>query len=237
MSTLYPLFDAADRRRKILMDIKYDPLPWISDGLVMCFDGKRNHITGHVQNPGVWWDWSGNGHDMTLRDTNDVLTYEFGDSYLWLPTWGSNTRYELPWISLSDVAIPNDGYTFEFVAYSGGVWFRDNTGGFINNNTYGGGTLTSYAWGTAIGTGVNKNVTHCYSFSLGFSDQKVYKDGVLNGEIEKSHTQGITRFAMWLSYDARYARNRWYSIRLYNRRLSEGEIIHNYNVDLRRYKL
>ncbi|MBQ6186028.1 MAG: hypothetical protein IJK48_09190 [Bacteroidales bacterium] len=220
----------------MMMDIKYETIPWISENLVMCFCGKHNNITGHIANPGIWWDWSGNGHDMTLQDTNNILSYEFGDSFLWLPTWDTNSRYDLPWIDLSDVNKPNDGYTLEFTAYSGGVWFRDNTGGLVNNNSYGGGTLASQVWGKGIGTSVQRNVTHSYSFLLGYSEQKVYKDGVLNGSLVNSHTQAITRFAMWLSYDARYERNRWYAIRLYNRVLKEAEVISNFKVDKHRYK-
>lgn len=221
------------RRRRALMMAQGDDWKsdYVQDGILMWLDGEHNSIDGsHDPSLTVWRDQSGNGYDWKLGGTFDIGAASVGVSG---SCYGSLIAgkdlppspqfYEI--VLSKSGAIDNAG---EFIYggygntqnYPSNIWlFHKNNADALNfNNT----TPTK-----GVTPKLDGSITY-YNSELYINDQKVANAGIYDG---------WSRTGKWLfQYSDRYNfSGRLFALRVYNRTLTESEILRNFAADQKRF--
>ncbi|MFI3307229.1 MAG: LamG-like jellyroll fold domain-containing protein [Mycoplasmatota bacterium] len=218
---------------------------YISDNLVVWYDGINNTGIGHSDSTLIWKDLSGNNNDAYIQNYNDNYLY-WNESSLQFNSTSTNYYALIPKLDVTDE------YTVE-------IFFDTPT---RSSNTY--STLISSVGtsskGFAAGLGTNSklffvgdsnsyasnykndtytSITFVYSDIIGgYGTKQVYADGELvyqgsNLSSEFFDTELYLGIGSW-----NYIANREiYSVRIYDDALSGAEIMSNYELDTRRYLL
>ena len=211
---------------------------YVQDGLVLLLDGIHNIRGGHSTNTNVWEDLSGNNYDYTLNNI------QINDNNIYFK--GTNNSYALRKENLSEIFGNTlyDDRTIEIVVKdtsNSHIWMCGNSSSRKAIGIYG-GRLT-----------VSIPPDYVSTFSLKNSALKVNNYSILHkkeGEIcvyqNNEQLVNTNNLNCWdHSGEVSYIGNRStngtplngeiYSIRVYNRILTEKEINHNYQMDKKRF--
>ncbi len=210
---------------------------YVQDGLVLWLDGINNTRDGHDENTTIWEDLSGNNNDATLMNYDD-------------PTWNENSlifdgiNQYAQILNQTNIPEGESPYTIE-VVFEANVL---NDGGLLSLGV-------EREVGHANGFRLFRNVgfKHFYwSFDLDYRVQlninAIYTAVALNYGSERriylNSEFGVKGFAvpnvklgsivLGRSIEG-FLNGNIYSVRVYNRGLSEEEIKQNYEVDKKRF--
>lgn len=239
--------------------INYDEiLGWggyIEDGLVLHLDAIDNIGEGdskHSNTSNIWKDLSGNGNDATLTNINQsdaesgwdnnclkldgINDYAvINDSATMKPT---NQTIEIVFNRTGKATNTADGRAIVFVRWHGYTVELNN---ISNNNQFD----ISYGRTATVGAykylHSNKNVMLNHIYHVGATTEnnliKIYINSIYDNEKE----QIIDAYSLMNEtnigrYENQYTKGNIYSIRMYNRALTQEEINHNYEIDKHRFK-
>ena len=215
-------------------------MDYVQDGLVLLLDGIRNTRSGHSTSTNVWEDLSGNNYDYTLNDI------KINDNNIYFK--GTANSYALRKENLSEIFGNTlyDDRTIEIVVKDTSdshIWICGNSS-------------SRKAIGIYVGTlNVSISPDNVSTFTLKSSALKVNNYSILHkkeGEIcvyqndeqlVKTNNLNCWNHSGEVSYIGNSSTNgtplngEIYSIRVYNRRLTEREIKNNYEVDKIRYNI
>ena len=221
---------------KIISEIP--SVDYVQDGLVLLLDGIRNTRSGHSTNTSIWEDLSGNNYDYTLNNI------QINDNNIYFK--GTNNSYALRKENLSEIFGNTlyDDRTIEIVVKNTSnshIWICGNSSSRKAIGIYG-ERLT-----------VSIPPDYVSTFSLKNSVLKVNNYSILHkkeGEIcayqNNEQLVNTNNLNCWThSGEVSYIGNRStngtplngeiYSIRVYNRILTEKEINYNYQIDKKRF--
>ena len=245
-----------DKRRFQIEDIKDNPsaseLGYVSNGLMCLYDGEYNSEFGKSKKTKSWYDLSKNNNNATLKNFDFNKTSGWTGNSLLLD--GKND-----WVSMQKIY--NNNMTVEIALKilnekdgkklyvidnyeSGGIGIEKNTSGYML-----GAVNVDDSYYTALSNNkINDNTK--YSLTLQYDGSNIlYRENDLKyntyaeGKIKEPINS--TRFALGVNasgenYDnmeSSEAFNNFevYSVRIYNRALTDEEISQNYNVDKERF--
>lgn len=221
-----------------------EELNYVKEGLVLHLDGINNMGNGHSNTTTIWKDLSGNGNDGKLNNfdnTDNSGWFENGISFD-----GINDMIE---VAESDTISPKE-QTIEIILQKDGdsnttdgrqiffVKWQGYTMEINKNNTisYGrnGGYLTS-----------NKTINLSEKYSIVAKHENNISRLYINNIFEKEQNvqpvaySGMTTITIgnYRGNGGQYLNGKIYSIRMYNRALTDSEIEHNYEIDKERFNL
>ncbi len=245
-----------DKRRFQIEDIKDNPsaseLGYVSNGLMCLYDGEYNSEFGKSKKTKTWYDLSKNNNNATLKNFDFNKTSGWTGNSLLLD--GKND-----WVSMQKIY--NNNMTVEIALKilnekdgkklyvidnyeSGGMGIEKNTSGYML-----GAVNVDGSYYTALSNNkINDNTK--YSLTLQYDGSNIlYRENDIKyntyaeGRIKEPINS--TRFALGVNasgenYDnmeSSEAFNNFevYSVRIYNRALTDEEISQNYNVDKERF--
>jgi flagellar basal body-associated protein FliL len=215
-------------------------IPYVKTGMSLWYDGIYNggigiHNDNTSANKAIWKDLSGSGNDGTLLNSN------YDSSSGWLSSGvkcdGLNDSVFTP-----SLAVQTNS-TFEMCFYSPNnagnvVWSRgantliiypDATAYMNSNSGYKGAFATNFNIS-------NKTTTLSVVYNIATQNAYYYQDGVLKSTVTLpastttfSFTSGLNFFADYQSLSNKAGNI--YSVRFYNRSLTQAEITQNYDID------
>ena len=245
-----------DKRRFQIEDIKDNPsaseLGYVSNGLMCLYDGEYNSEFGKSKKTKTWYDLSKNNNNATLKNFDFNKTSGWTGNSLLLD--GKND-----WVSMQKIY--NNNMTLEIALKilnekdgkklyvidnyeSGGMGIEKNTSGYML-----GAVNVDGSYYTALSNNkINDNTK--YSLTLQYDGSNIlYRENDIKyntyaeGRIKEPINS--TRFVLGVNasgenYDnmeSSEAFNNFevYSVRIYNRALTDEEISQNYNVDKERF--
>lgn len=202
-------------------------LTYVQDGLVMWLDGEKNSTGGtHATSLSTWVDQSGNGWDWTNDGNATINSKSVGFN-------GSSTTF-------SRNSIPQNVQMIEVVLNntSNGCVMTGFGRNYIGNvNIRSSDSLIAFH--TATGSGENTNTGFIFGTGLHSANSGGYLDGepatLISTSADWQGTNpklGVYRYSNSNSY---YFSGEIYCIRLYNRILTEEEILFNFATDQERF--
>ena len=210
---------------------------YVQDGLVLWLDGISNTRDGHDENTTVWEDLSGNNNDATLINYDnpewDINSLNFN---------GINQYAQI--LNQTNIPEGESPYTIEVVFKANEI----NNGGLLNLGVEGAGGLANgfrlyrnvgfrhYYWHSDLDYRVQLNIDTIYTaVALNYgSERRIY----LNSEfgIKGSAVPNVKLGSIVLGRCSEgFLNGNIYSIRVYNRGLSDEEIKKNFEVDKKRF--
>lgn len=238
-----------DKNYKIYGDgkVKEGIVDYVYNGLILHLDAINNTLDGHNSNSTTWYDLSGNNKNATLYNctiNDNCIEFNGTSSYGTLPlgslgNWGQATTIEVfakvdnQCIIIADK--PSDSFraiaTRETANKLAQCTIRDNdpVQNMFNSpiNVIGNNILYSFVW-----DGSNYSNTKAYTNSL-ISNKLSETGGYSNSQAEYV-TIGRRFYHAGGTWSMK---GKIYSIRVYNRELTQEEINNNYNVDIKRFNL
>jgi len=245
-----------DKRRFQIEDIKDNPsaseLGYVSNGLMCLYDGEYNSEFGKSKKTKTWYDLSKNNNNATLKNfdfnktsgwtANSLLLDGKNDWVSMQKIYNNNMTVEIALKILNE----KDGKKLYVIDNyeSGGMGIEKNTSGYML-----GAVNVDGSYYTALSNNkINDNTK--YSLTLQYDGSNIlYRENDLKyntyaeGRIKEPINS--TRFALGVNasgenYDnmeSSEAFNNFevYSVRIYNRALTDEEISQNYNVDKERF--
>ena len=226
-------------------------LGYVDDGLVCMYDGEYNSEFGKSKKIRTWYDLSRNNNNGTLRNFNfNNISGWTGNSLIFD---GKNDWVTMKYFSYDNMTIElvtklldeKKGSLLTFMANfeNGGIGMERNSKGYMLGNTNVAGSYIE-----AVSSDIfEKNKK--YSLTTRYDGLNVfYRENDKNYSIAKSGVikkpEKSTVFALGVNplgtnnYDGSANNNfEIYSVRIYNRALTDEEIYKNYNVDKNRFKL
>lgn len=209
-------------------------IPYVTEGLMVYLDAIWNNGLGkHVSSTKTWKDLSGNGYDATGNKT-----ISFSDNYADLIRNSS--------FSVNNLAV-SGGITIELVAsftdrntsyFGWGQWGKNafffglaNYNCLVRKSNHSTQLLGSTYYGSTAGVPVHG--------CLRFSGNKVelLGDLSLKGSVNSSDYPSLEYFDLNYKRDVntRACPGHAYSLRIYNRALTDDELASNYAIDIQRF--
>ena len=200
-------------------------MDYVQDGLVLLLDGIQNIRGGHSTNTNVWEDLSGNNYDVTMKN----ITINENNMYF---SGGSSIMYSSNNIDAVSVEMvleleesPNDS---QYIASFGSLykilaWTPSEKG---------------FSLGHVKKRYLVENLYKKNSISVQYSPDVMYLNSKkLDNSLNMESWSSAPKYPFMISGYA----NGWrlkgkiYSIRIYNRALTQDEINHNYEIDKKRF--
>ena len=201
-------------------------MDYVQDGLVLLLDGIQNIRGGHSTSTNVWEDLSGNNYDVTMENItiNENNMYFSGDTSI---MYSSNNIdavsvemvLELEESPQGEQYIASFGSLYKILAWS------PNVKGF------------------SLGHGKKRylveNLYKKNSISVQYSPDAMYLNSKkLENSVVSTSWSAVPKYPFMISaYSSGYykLKGKIYSIRVYNRALTQDEINHNYEMDKKRF--
>ena len=201
-------------------------MDYVQDGLVLLLDGIRNTRSGHSTSTNVCEDLSGNNYDVTMKNItiNENNMYFSGDTSI---MYSSNNIdavsvemvLELEESPQGEQYIASFGSLYKILAWS------PNVKGF------------------SLGHGKKRylveNLYKKNSISVQYSPDAMYLNSKkLENSVVSTSWSAVPKYPFMISaYSSGYykLKGKIYSIRVYNRALTQDEINHNYEMDKKRF--
>lgn len=224
-----------DLRRRILESASAELGDYVKDHMVLWLDGINNTLQGHDDASAYWYDLSGNNHDFAIGSYNQ---------------WAADHLTMVRGIA-TDVGLPTDFKHTEIVFKNAGTetntmvifphgsdyicFFAHSTMAFAPNGSVGDYPRLSLAdsWTDLHAVSFPRN------YKAGTSLGKIYLDGQLaTTTTASSGTWNNVQYKRVCAYDSLTGnpyKGNIYAIRLYNRVLTDAEILHNWREDQRRF--
>ena len=211
---------------------------YVQDGLVLLLDGIKNTRNGHSASTNVWEDLSGNNYDYTLNNI------QINDNNIYFK--GTNNSYALRKENLSEIFGNTlyDDRTIEIVVKdtsNSHIWICGNSSSRKAIGIYVGRLTVSISPDNVSTFSLKNSVLKVNNYSILHK-----KEGEICAYQNNEQLVNTNNLNCWAhSGEVSYIGNRStngaplkgeiYSIRVYNRILTEKEINHNYMVDKARY--
>ena len=211
---------------------------YVQDGLVLLLDGIKNTRNGHSASTNVWEDLSGNNYDYTLNNI------QINDNNIYFK--GTNNSYALRKENLSEIFGNTlyDDRTIEIVVKdtsNSHIWICGNSSSRKAIGIYVGRLTVSISPDNVSTFSLKNSVSKVNNYSILHK-----KEGEICAYQNNEQLVNTNNLNCWAhSGEVSYIGNRStngaplkgeiYSIRVYNRILTEKEINHNYMVDKARY--
>lgn len=233
------------------LSVKKSERAYVKEGLILHYDGIKNTRNGNNPNATTWEDLSGNNNDGKFINLNNTIKYkENGYEFT------NNSDYIE---SLNNLGLSSDpNVTFEFVYKWYGVSGTHNGIFYVGSSSpYSGGALTGLINVNAFDI-INKGIKVSQpKINVKNSISYLKRSGVFNninalicenGITKQSESYGensmnlqdtslkIGRGWQW-GNNNRTLNGIIYSVRVYNRVLSDDEIKQNYEVDKKRFNI
>lgn len=215
---------------------------YTQDNLVLWLDGYANNGSTRTHTATTWKDLSGNGNTATLSGPT------WYDKYLYFD--GSN---DYAYKTSASYGISNNKYTLEIIVESEKddvyqpIFNTVNTGTAVQQymtiwkSKYNYFTL-DIANGSTVSqlsssSKVVNNTKYKLTAVLNGTNYKLYNGAQLDNSIDVSFIPKMYSSGLYIGGNSYYFKGKIYSIRVYNKALSEDEIIHNYNYDKQKFNL
>lgn len=211
---------------KIDEDTEYD---YIKNGMVLLLDGIKNTREGHVTDTSIWEDLSGNNYDITMENisiNNNNMYFNGTDSNMYsndsINVVSVEMVLELEKTSFKSVYIASFGSRDKILAWC-----------FINN---------SFSLGHYKERYFVDNLYKASSISVQYDPDSMYFNcEKLELNMEKASWSKSPLYPFTIGFygssNNYRVKGKIYSVRAYNRVLTEEEIKHNYEVDKARFNL
>ncbi|MBR0077455.1 MAG: hypothetical protein IJP72_03545, partial [Bacteroidales bacterium] len=207
---------------------------YVTDGLIMHYDGIQNTRAGHDANAEKWEDLVGN-YDLTPFTYE---TLEWGEDHGLLV---GDSAFWASGMSNSFVRNNGTGFTVEFVTYMdcdrgtpasrGLMGGRSSSTGAMNINSYTGGGRVESVAGVNVADKDDEVITLTYAVSTGCFLNGLFKTATF----PVSSAENNPALVFGNSYIDPWGMRGWndsiYAIRIYNRNLTSAEIRRNADVD------
>lgn len=240
-----------DRRRVMggNTDAPYVTIPYVTDGCIGMWDAEWNSGFGvHSPNATTWKDLSSAGEDLSMRQGEGYFTWESNRLYC----LGKGYVASLPYM-YEEFQTIECVFSIDDIAHDGTlcmqmlVW-ADNVKG-VMANAYNSLTTASIEFSNggygAINisdvsefNGKKYNVTGIFNSINSIKLVKAFSNSIQRSLV--TCTNGATGNFFTIggqSIDSRIVKGYIYTVRLYNRALSDEEIIHNWNIDNSRFNI
>ncbi|MDR1207414.1 MAG: LamG domain-containing protein [Rickettsiales bacterium] len=228
---------------------------YVSDGLVAHYDGIDNQGLGdenHSTDTLVWKDLSGNNNNVTFSGALGNAKWTAKGFKL-----GDNRFFQNTALNMIGLPFGNESYTIELVwdprqsknLGDGGLlgWGCNGAGSQTNNTRFLNATLTNqcfrhYWWSNdfdfCVPTSDNpvRNIAITYDNTVG---RRGYFNGVLFGTNSNKNKNTCTSGGFYIgkTTNNEYATGTLvFSIRIYNRQLTDAEIAQNHAIDSARFQ-
>ena len=211
---------------------------YVQDGLVLLLDGIKNTRNGHSASTNVWEDLSGNNYDYTLNNI------QINDNNIYFK--GTNNSYALRKENLSEIFGNTlyDDRTIEIVVKdtsNSHIWICGNSSSRKAIGIYVGRLTVSISPDNVSTFSLKNSVLKVNNYSILHK-----KEGEICAYQNNEQLVNTNNLNCWAhSGEVSYIGNRStngaplkgeiYSIRVYNRILTEKEINHNYQMDKKRF--
>ena len=201
---------------------------YVQDGILMWLDGEHNSVDGsHDPNLTVWVDQSGNGYDWNL-DGNFVI----GEKSVNVSGAGGGSLISgkaKPTSAFAEIVFRKTGsavaYEFIYGTFHG-VATKPNT-------IYLQGTNICF---TAKGQGPETSLALATSGDVVYYNSELYRNGAIASNTEQGdYWRGDGNYLFLYGNGAYGFKADVYAFRLYNRVLTEAEILRNFAADQKRF--
>ena len=217
----------------------------VTDGLILCVDaGDKNSYPGSGT---TWSDLSGNGNDVTLSgatfDSNFKGSFDFdgsndvGETGSNIGISGTNSRTFDFWCNVHGdqqrniVAMGGNGNSalFETMVYTGGGYLQ------AIGHYYGSGmdTLSSLPSKDTVNVNEWNHIVHMYNGS----SVSIYTNGVFSNakSLSLNTSDSVVRIGRNVYTPSNYFNGNISSLKIYNKALTESEVLQNYNAQRIRF--
>lgn len=210
---------------------------YVADGLILHYDGINNTGNGHSDTATTWKDLSGNGKDGTLSGFNDTGESGWQSSYL---------KFDgIDDVVYKKMQVSGENQTIEITCqyYSGTYILRSDAGErtYIYNDTFTKGSPTpKYFYIKNLKGGIGTRTLKYYK-----ENNKMYGEAYYNSvetneiKVEFENGNNGTYIAVGSFYfnPNQLSKIDTYSVRVYNRALTNAEVQHNYEIDKTRFNI
>ncbi len=232
---------------------------YVQDGLVLHYDGVNNTGNGHSNTTTTWKDLSGNGNDGTLTGCTwgeNYLDLDGVDDYVRKTGMTGTTDFTIEIVANDIEANGTNSYGSSFMI---NLWSSDVTDTsihlWVDNRTSIAESNRNKPLFRILVPKLNEenyrevsgnrdlNCKGYYSISNGQSGLKYYSNGNSIGQnTDASFTNRVNINTINLDigrwYNTSYfVKEKVYSFRIYNRALTDAEVLQNYNQDRIRFGL
>lgn len=229
-------------------EVEQGKLGYVEDGLLVLYDAIKNTNFGHSKKTNTWIDLSGNGYNATIVGKNNTAASGWTNNSLVLD--GSNDWVKIKYLHYANM-------TIEVVAKP--LKTKGAKAQFFIANRQNGGSSISI-WENSIGAGfviggtmqectVNMELMKKYSMSVRYDGSAIHfraNDENTTKAVKGTYTKpgSSTIYALatnpegtseYLTTSDARANIEVYSVRIYNRALTEAEVEQNYQVDKQRF--
>ena len=220
---------------------------YVEDGLIAYLDGINNTGFGHSTETAIWKDLSNHGNDATLYNSptwnNNSLTFDGKTNYGRLENT-TNMTYE------NGVKLETRVKTISLVGPTYQEFFGNWEGAgigiaYYNTNQYSSNMHANSAWFTALIDDNISNLDEYYTITTTYnnSEQKLYINGILVKTENRGNNVIITPSPAPFAIGGNpsptgmnaYNNVEFQNVLIYDRALTENEVLRNYQVDLARY--
>ena len=211
---------------------------YVSTGLMLHYDAINNTGSGHSSSTTTWKDLSGNGNDGTITGgswSDNSLNFTSSNS-----SNGVKTSKNFPIdfentfnivFNLTTVSSVEPLFGSRTTTSDGFMLFNYNSNNALTLDTKGGSTRLN------LGSRLSANTKYDITVTFTGTTAKLYVNGKLSSTktfTDASLNMPLTVFNAGAQSNAR---GNIYSVKVYNRALTEAEIQQNYNIDKEKYGL
>lgn len=222
---------------------------YVSEGLIAHLDGINNTGNGHSNETQIWKDLSNHGNDATLYNnpswSNNSLTFDGQTNYGRLENtanidFPNGTTWEARMKLLSLTGVKENGninLLGNWKSGGGGIFF--NNSNILQSNLRADGAYIS-----TTNSGSNYiGEYYTVAFAYDYTNLNLYIDGQLISSIPNNKPYVISILPITLAgepnvdatYLSNYANIELQNVLIYDRALTENEVMRNYQADLSRY--
>lgn len=216
------------RRRSLTGQVQaVDPFSlYVTDGLVLWLDGIKNTASGHDASATYWEDLSGNGHDYGYNANNIIY-----DKYLDVNGTGGYLRNALTESERSAIIAGTVEIVYDAANTGTDALIALGFGNVKNTISRKNGSILFRAGSPNLSIGILTGVhTYC---------SEMYRDGeaASNTNVNAAWTNGSAD-RLFMFWNGTYQfKGHVYALRVYDRILTESEIIQNFKVDKTRFEI
>lgn len=212
------------RRELILSSSGGGGVEYVTDGLIMWLDGINNTSEGHNPGSNIWEDLSGNGHHYTYASANTINNDH-------LQTNGVGNTFI--GFSADESSSIKSGKTIEIVIAPSSLSAEQFLFGLGNHP----GTCFTKSGNICFSASSAKKSVKMLS-GVHYYNSSLWRDGVLQSNTNVNDSWGNVNNSLF-----RYAYGGWsyqfngmvYAIRIYNRTLTDAELMQNWLMDKARF--
>lgn len=216
---------------------------YVTEGLILHYDGINNTGNGHSTTTATWKDLSGNDNDGTLSKTPNSSDFYWEEDHLTV----SNANVELGVYIDTPINLNQKertiSYTIDASNLSGSIWgdtTDSNTSGLFNYYNFIANRGTSSNLQDRIQYTFNKSGIYHYTVTLSSNEMKFYENGELVTSVPNTTGLATTNNLRILAayyYDQNATNLKMYNFMVYDRALNQSEIQQNFQIIQKRFNV